>query len=429
MFALIAVALYAPHLPGRWMLTPDSAHYLLIADHLRETGQLADPLGYLGQPVPQPALYWPPGLPLLLALGGALGLSWPTLSVLVPLAGAAAVGALGAWHAGRTLRGIGTWLLALAIVASPALGRCAVNLWSEAPATAAALAALWAMERLDNTPSARRAVIAGLWVGVAMSLRWTGAASLAPLALVLVSHRAPIAAAGIAGLSAVVLPLIAWQTAVGSPPRLDATAPIAAFLGAATGGIGKVWLGLTLWGGLLPVLLAASHDGPPPDTRPLLRHAVLVLAHTALLGAGAFVALDTVDLRLLLPVTPSVLLLAAGLAAQRPWPRPRAFMLAATALVLLAPVLSGWSVGPKRASRWEAAAAHTPTLAALPEETTLFTDVPELAPTAPHLRWITLQTVPNASWEEPPAGALALRHRPGSDCPGEVCLEGSPTVP
>src|SRR5690349_6407231 len=106
-------------------LSPDSAVYLSVADHL------AQGRGWV-QFDGAPYVRWAPLYPMLLSLGPRLGLAAPTVArVLQPLFWAGTVALAGAWL-GRHVRAPGWRMAALALVTLSTIGiESAAFVWTE----------------------------------------------------------------------------------------------------------------------------------------------------------------------------------------------------------------------------------------------------------------------------------------------------------
>lgn len=210
----LLVALTASHGPG---LDSDGAAYLAAAESLRE-GR-----GWLGVDG-EPYVLWPPLQPLLLALGGALGLDQGARVVALHALALAADALLAAWIAGRLSGSRGSAGLAALAVVAVALPT-ATMAWSEPAFTTLVLAALaaalhWQKRR---TPSALG--LLGACCALALAQRYVGILLLACIALALLVESSTAAwrarlrrTSLVAALALLPVAIWAWRNA-----RLDAT--------------------------------------------------------------------------------------------------------------------------------------------------------------------------------------------------------------
>src|SRR5882672_1555197 len=126
-------------------LSPDSAVYLSVADHLARGRGFVQFDG-------APYVRWAPLYPLLLAIGPRLGLAAVTVArVLQPLAFAGSVALCGAWLA-RHVTSPGWRVAALALLALSTIGiESAAFVWSESLDLLFTLGCLCALDRWADT--------------------------------------------------------------------------------------------------------------------------------------------------------------------------------------------------------------------------------------------------------------------------------------
>ena len=334
--------------------SPDSLHYLDVARSLRAgLGPASFHLHLDAPAVPAATGLWPGGYPAALAALEALGAGEAGAPALLN-ALALALTALAAWWLAR-LAALPPWLGALATAAAlahPALLHVLSHAWSEplfVALTCAALALL-AQALLRGQPPA--ALAAGLAAGLASGVRYAGlflvghalAASvawglahrwrarrlLAHLALLLVGPLllAPLAVG--ANLATYGRPFGLPRLPLADLPGalLDRAHELAAGAAALAGGLGTVLLLLAV---LWPAEAPARDGGAPRDGEPghgagavgdAARRAVAWLAGSwclwypaALLASVATILTDPLDLRLLSPVAPALVLTAFAAAA------------------------------------------------------------------------------------------------------------------
>lgn len=414
--ALAFLAVQAVWLGHIFPSTSDTAGYVGIAWRIAHTGRLADPVAYLGRPVPDPALHWPPGLPAVLAAFSAAGLDPASGGRALSVAAGAFVAALLAATLASLVRGRALAIACAWAVLTPATTLAAQRVTAEPLYTALAFSSLVLAEGAAGRPTARAAWFeAGLLAGLATGTRWAGVALAPALAVAWIAAprrpvRARIAAAvwTVLGAALVVVPLAWWRVQAGGGPRVPFAGSPWTVLAFAGSGLADVLFVGTLGAGIVPALLAVEaargRGGPPPGERArttALIHGMFAAASIALLVAtGFFVYFDSLDLRTLAPVVPSTLVLATlGAAAVAPRIARAPSRLPALALGLVSvAVLHG--------------AVLTEALTRLPDPDVATRDVAELASRLPPATRVPVLTVnpmvavprPDLLWRRPQRG-------------------------
>jgi len=257
-------------------LSPDSAVYLSVADHL------AQGLGFV-QFDGAPYVRWAPLYPLLLSLGPRLGVAAMAVArLLQPFALAGSVALCGAWLA-RHVAGAGWRIAALALVALSTIGiESAAFVWTESFDLLFTLGCLIALDRWAQTGRRRLLLAATACAALACLTRYASAVLVPVGALaILLAPRPPgasprsriAAAAGFAAGAA--LPMLPW---------LWRNARLHEGLVGSTAAGGFSWAALSAQMGN-----AASHWVAPESSPPAVRIAALglfVLAVVATLVAG-----------------------------------------------------------------------------------------------------------------------------------------------
>lgn len=311
-----------------WAASLHGLHFVDLVGFSRRARDLA-----AGRP-PSDGLY-PLGFPGWLALAHAMGMGLLPAARLLSVGAGTLLCAIVARRLGVAAAG---WLLAQAVFL-----RWGSSEGTDLPAAALSLAALF----LSDRPR-----LAGLCLGLALSLRWTAAAWVLPLALLLRPgerlHALPGLALGLlphligcAWSGSFVLPDQSLNLAIASGPGAPPPAGIAGVLerlprGLAQAGPFLLPDPLSRVGAVLGLLSAALPGRTEPD-RALRRLAAALLLGGSLhaLGLAAVFA----NARLALPGTLVALggfgLAAARLGAQRPgWSRPVAIGLGVAALLV-----------------------------------------------------------------------------------------------
>lgn len=304
-FTVALVLFTTPNGPG---ISPDSEHYLL-------TGRLIA-AGH-GLPEGWASTAWPPGFPMLLALGELVGVSGETVSRLICAASAGLV----VWLVWRSLERTCTPAVAFVATAfvavSPSLLDVSTMVWSEAPFIAVTLGFL---TLLDGPYTERRiAAMAGL-VWAAFLLRYAGL-TLIPTGFAVIALRREWRQAGRFAALAPLVPVF-WMW---GNYRLDGT--LMGFRYSSRLGIGSVLRTMTDTVGrwVLPI------GTPPTWLAVALGVAALAVVAVAVVRQGwsahaVFVAvyvpysiasqlrytLDPLTNRLMSPIFPSLVILAAG---------------------------------------------------------------------------------------------------------------------
>jgi 4-amino-4-deoxy-L-arabinose transferase-like glycosyltransferase len=166
--AALAVWAMTSHGPG---LSPDSIDYIAAAESLRHDYVLRSAAG-------DPLTLFPPGLPMLLAALGLLGMSAETAFRFINALSVAVIVAVTALIASRALQSRAIALLATAVVCmGPVLYDVATMAWSDPLFMALTLSFIAVLQTVGSRGTAwRRAAVAGAIVGIAFSIRYAGLA-------------------------------------------------------------------------------------------------------------------------------------------------------------------------------------------------------------------------------------------------------------
>ena len=332
--ALLAGAALIPYGPG---MTPDSVHYLSAAENLRQGMGYATAVVPWNGPWPRPLVEWPPLYPLALvaalALGGAVAGPWVLNALLL---------AASTWQAAR-LSGPAPLLGSLIFLASPAVVLVHGYVWSEPLFLLLVLLSLQAQERLLAEPGPGRLVSAAALTGLACLTRYLGATLVVSGALALAGRRRPLQALAYAALSAA--PLGLWlirnrivagsltgeRTASGRElPELirEAARTLGGWMVPLDGPLPRyAALAALLALGAFLLRSAAREDVP--------WLAFLGVYLLAVISLARIVAFDPLTTRLLVPVVPSL----AVLAARRLVPGRRVLAAAGVVLLIAGPAL------------------------------------------------------------------------------------------
>lgn len=204
--AVVATLVGTQRGPGT---TPDSATYASVAENLVDEGALTT---YAGGEL----TIFPPGVPMLLAAGGLVGMEPATAARVLNAVSYAAVAVFSGVLIFRAVDSVPLRIGGLALVAvSPILLGVFVMMWSEPVFVAVTLAYLLALYRAYDRGGVIAAAVAGLLAGAGFLIRYPGLA-LAAFGLVALSWRAwsardrrligPIVAFGVPALA----PAFAW---------------------------------------------------------------------------------------------------------------------------------------------------------------------------------------------------------------------------
>lgn len=227
---------------------------------------------------------------------------------------------------GRRVAGTAAgWIAAALTAVNPACVTASQRATGDAAFLAVTLAALWSLDALAERPSRRRALVAGLLIGLAGSTRYAGFLLLLPLGAIAVARRREgvrAEHAGVAVLAAslafvltsplvVVEPGAAAEAARAQVYRLRAGA-----LGGASAGPAAIAYARALAGaafGIPALLLAAAGIAvlARSPAKRFLPPALFALAYASAIGVWRFA-----DARFLLPLV-AILAVAAGAAAAR----------------------------------------------------------------------------------------------------------------
>jgi hypothetical protein len=207
-------------------VTPDSVSYASAARNIVAGRSLVDFTGqHLG--------YWPPGLPLVLALGVQLGLTVERAARVVNAAAATAIVLLTYLLARSVVPTRRSALVAAAIVAmAPAMLRIEDSLWSEPLFTVFVLAFVVVIGTPPVRMSTGRVLAAGALAGLATTLRFHGAALVvAGVALMFLAADLPVrrrvvgATLLVLCAAAVCLPWVVWNLSEIGSVRSSVSAP------------------------------------------------------------------------------------------------------------------------------------------------------------------------------------------------------------
>jgi hypothetical protein len=391
-----------------WPLTPDGAHYMMIGRELAERGQLIDPIGYVGHPSPRTGLHWPPLYPMLIAaflrFGTMLDVARTLSFVGVAVAVFTYTSNLARYVPASARLGVVVWLALL-----PAVTWHAELIGSEGVALGLVGTTFLLLERLRKAPHAASGFLLGLACGAAVATKWSLVALAAPTALALWrSLRAQRAGARshllatVAGACVVLLPLLMWRWTVGDGPRDPSTHTVFSLMHDTAIGTGKSWGVQALGGGTLPLFIAlgCSQDERTHSNDDLLwEHVAFVgaLLTVVVLGAHSY-RVDTIGTRLLSPASMSVAVVTMLVAIRlSPRVRSRFAPMAWIALFVVATTthwafLSHWNSQRRERAVTEVMVSQ---MAGLVCGTRVYTEVPEVIPLRPDLKWERLQSEPN----------------------------------
>ncbi len=447
-----------------WPITSDGSHYIAIARELRLGHGLVDPIGYVGHPGPSEALHWPPLYPMAIAALNALGVSWVSAARLVSLAGALTAVVVFARLIAAHARGAARLVGVAWIATVPALAWHSELVASDGLSVGLVALTFLLLDRARGALRAHEGLALGVVSGLAVATRWAVVALALPIALRgLRELRAkrpgftPWALASVAGAALVLAPLAWWRLRVGDGPRAPTIYTLSLLAHDAVVAVVKVWGINTLAAGILPVLVALAWEDDDAPATPVTHdasmfweHGSFVVAVIALqLVAALQYRIDTLGSRLLLPATPSMVLLAVLLAprlraASRWRPGPRVVVMAAAGAALVALATHTVFVRRWAAQRQGRAtiAAVVPALERLPAGSEVCTDAAELITYRLDLRWTRRERAPNGDfapieverprcggparwWVTTPEtlGAPSLRE---GDCDGAACLRALP---
>lgn len=437
-------------------VSPDAAGYLGIAQQIIDHARIADPIGFLDQPIPNPALHWPPGYPLLLAASAAMGIPPLIGGRILALLAFTALLLLMASSLRRLQLGIVTAAVIVYFMINPAFLSKALSVSSNPVCAVASLAALVVATRAHEKGWLWAWGLAGLLAGSALSMRWTAAALVPALGLAALVWPASARARGLrVGLLVVGwLPTggvaLLWRLSVGDGPRLYLSEPMVdrglelirdAMLPFGVYDLASVCIA----GALLSTVRPRQPEG---WQRVALIHGVHLGASVCLLAyAKLTVEFDGLNFRTLAALLPSATLCLCALAAGigRPHLRcPRARLAVVGAALLFMGCTYLYTTLNRRTIRFEHAERHrsraTQLAAMLPaySEHPIITALPELAAYRPDLRWLRCENAPNGGFLAPAtvvsrlheAGVYHWVHLPGeriphtldSNCGGEICV-------
>ncbi|MFO0647406.1 MAG: hypothetical protein U0326_14295 [Polyangiales bacterium] len=403
-----------------WPISSDGSHYLAIARELRLGHGPVDPIGFVGHPAPRAALHWPPLYPMAIAALNASGLGWVAAARLVSLAGTLAAVVVFARLIASYARGPARLVGVAWIATVPALAWHSELVASDGLSVGLVALTFLLLDRARGGLRAPEGFALGLVSGLAVATRWAVVALALPIAWRgLHELRAkrpgfvPWALASMAGAASVLAPLVWWRLQVGDGPRAPTIETPASLAHDAVLAVVKVWGVNTLALGLLPALVALSWeddvvtDDEARDTSGVFwEHGVFVVTVIAIqLVAALQYRIDTLGSRLLLPATPSMVLMAVLLAprlraASRWRPGPRLTAAAAAGAVFVALATHAVFVRRWATQRQGRAAIEVvlPALARLPAGAEVYTDAAELITYRLDLRWTRREHAPNGAF-------------------------------
>ena len=314
-----------PYGPG---MTPDSVHYLSAAENLRSGLGYATSVVPWDGPFPRPLAEWPPLYPAVLAaataLGGATAGPWALNSLLM---------AASTWHVARAAPLLGV----LAFMVSPAVVSVHGYAWSEPLFLLLAILSLGSQERLLEEPGSKTLLIAAAVTALACLTRYLGVALVISGALTLIASRRRLLALAYAALSAI--PLGLWllrnRSVTGdlAGSRTASGRGFPELIGEAAATLGGWIVPVTSLRivALLALLALGVVVGRRADRadRPWIAFAAVYLTMVFILARA--VAFDPLTTRLLVPIVPSMVILAA-----RRFDRGRPVLAGALALLLVA---------------------------------------------------------------------------------------------